>query len=157
MNKRKTLLIVLAILVGTLVTANLALAHPGMPSQGMSHIKREKGKHIKREKGKYNIPDLTTEQLGKIQKLKLEHQKAVLPLQMQLQTKRLELQTLIIEDASWKKIVEKIEEIGKIRIEIQKKQVAQQVAIRNLLTDEQKVHFDARRFGHKGGFGIKGR
>jgi len=154
MDKRKTLLPVLAILAGTLVTANLTLAQePGMLPQGMPHMEREKVKPMR----PYNIPDLTTDQLAKIQKLQLKHQKAVLPLQAQLQTKRLELYSLIIEDATWEKINTKIEEIGKIRADLQKKQVAHHVAIRKLLTDEQKVYFDARELGHRGGFvGPKG-
>ncbi|MBI4722123.1 MAG: periplasmic heavy metal sensor [Candidatus Stahlbacteria bacterium] len=145
MSKRKILFLVSAMLVGALVIANLALAQdPGMP-----HMEREKGRPM-------GLPDLTTEQLTKLQRIELEHQKAILPLRAQLQTKQLELYTLIIEDTDWEKINAKIEEIGKIHTDLQKKQVSQRVAIRKLLTDEQKIHFDAREIRCGGSSDIKG-
>ena len=71
-----------------------------------------------------NIPNLTAEQISKIQKLKLEFQKEILPLRQKMQTIRLEMRTLISEGADQKKLEAKIEESGKIRIEIQKKALA---------------------------------
>lgn len=154
MTKKKTLLLVFALLV-----VGMAVAVPNLLAYG-----RDKG-HMERGIGErpmpLHIPDLTTEQLSKMQKLRLEYQKDILPLRTQLQTKHLELHTLIIEDANSTKINTKIEEIGKIRTDLMKKQVALRVEIRKLLTKEQKTYFDARRFGRgygcRGRFGIKSR
>ncbi|MDZ7261791.1 MAG: Spy/CpxP family protein refolding chaperone [candidate division KSB1 bacterium] len=103
--------------------------------------------------GLYDIPDLTPEQSSKIQKLELEFQKNTLPLHTQLQTKQLELRTLIIENAELSKLEAKIDEISKARAELMKKRIAHRLEIRKLLTDEQKAHFDLQGFdlGPRGG------
>lgn len=90
-----------------------------------------------------HIPDLTPDQLSKIEKLRLEHQKEMLPIRTKMQALRLDLRTMIMEEQDQKKIDDKIEEIGKIRTELMKKQVKHRLAIRSLLTDDQKVYFDA--------------
>ncbi len=88
------------------------------------------------------IPDLTADQSKEIQKLTLENKKNLLHLRIKLQTQRLELQSLIMDEAGQGKIDQKIEEIGKIRTELMKNKVNHRVSIRKLLNDEQKVHFD---------------
>jgi len=103
--------------------------------------------------GKGCLPNFTTEQLSKIQKLKLEFEKETLPLRQKIQTLNLEMRTLTSEGADQGKLEAKIEEIGKIRIEIQKKALAHHQEIRKLLTDEQKVYFDQRCLGRSNGCG----
>ncbi|MDH5468155.1 MAG: Spy/CpxP family protein refolding chaperone [Candidatus Aminicenantes bacterium] len=90
------------------------------------------------------IPNLTTEQLSKIQKLKLEFEKEMLPVRTKMQSLKLDLRTLNAENADLKKIEAKIDEISKICAELQKKRIAHHRDIRNLLTDEQKAFFDLR-------------
>ena len=90
------------------------------------------------------IPDLTAEQTTQIQKLKLEFEKAILALQTDMKTKRLEFCGLIVEHADQKKLEAKIDEIAKVSANIQKKALAQRNEIRNLLTDEQKKFFDQK-------------
>jgi Spy/CpxP family protein refolding chaperone len=96
--------------------------------------------------GLRNIPGLTTDQLSKIDKLQLEHRKAVLPVRTKLEAAQLELKSLILESADLKKIDDQINEIGKVKTEMMKLRVRHQLDIRNLLTDEQKVYFDANDF-----------
>jgi Spy/CpxP family protein refolding chaperone len=96
------------------------------------------------------IPDLNADQVKKIQKLRLDFQKEMLPLKTKIKAAKLELQSLILEEVDQKEIDQKIEEIGKMKIDLQKKRVAHQRAIRNLLTDEQKAMFDLHKFGHRG-------
>ncbi|MEE4310406.1 MAG: periplasmic heavy metal sensor [candidate division KSB1 bacterium] len=104
-------------------------------------------------KGLPAIPDLSADQMKSMQKLRLEHQKEVLPLRTKLQSGRLDLKTLIMEEASQKQIDRKIEEIGSFRTELMKLKVAHRMEIRNLLTDEQKVFFDMPRKGRRGAGG----
>lgn len=101
-------------------------------------------------KGFPAIPDLSAEQMKSIQKLRLEHQKEVLPLRTKIKASGLDLKTLIMEDASQKQIERKIEEIGTFRTELMKLKVTHRMAIRNLLTDEQKVYFDMPHKGRRG-------
>lgn len=90
------------------------------------------------------IPNLTPEQTAKIQKLRIEHQKALLTLQTVLKTKQLELRLLMMEGADQKKLEAKIDELAKARADIQKKCLAHRNEIRSLLTDEQKKAFDQK-------------
>lgn len=106
--------------------------------------------------GVYNIPNLTSEQISKIQRLKLEFQKEKLPLRTQLQIERLELQMLIAENVEQKKLEAKIDEISKTHAKLLKKRVAHHRGIRKLLTDEQKVYFDLRGFGMGRGYDRRG-
>jgi len=110
------------------------------------------------------IPNLTPEQTAKIQKLALEHQKALLGLQTVLKTKQLEFRQLMMEGADQKKLEAKIDELAKARADIQKKCLAHRNEIRGLLTDEQKKAFDKKcvnmgcgaGFGHGHGKGWRG-
>lgn len=87
--------------------------------------------------------DLSTEQMNQMKKLRLEHQKEILPIQTKIKTARLEMQTLKLDQADQNSIEKKIEEIGKLRIELQKKRYAHHLAVREILTDEQKAIFDS--------------
>lgn len=100
------------------------------------------------------IPDLTPEQTSKIQKIKLEFEKAVLSLQTDLKTKRLEFRGLMMESADQKKLEAKIDEMAKVSADIQKKALAHRNDIRNLLTDEQKKFFDQKCSGMGCGGGM---
>ena len=115
---------------------------------------------IRHKRSFMNIPDLTEDQISKIQKLRLEHQKEMLPIKTKLQSKQLELRTMILEESDQKNIETKIEDIGQIRTEMMKKRMAHRLQIRDLLTDKQKVHFDTMGFGrhdrHGRGMGHKG-
>jgi Spy/CpxP family protein refolding chaperone len=104
-------------------------------------------------KGLMGIPNLTADQVKQIQKLRLNFQKEMLPLQTKIKAAKLDMQSLILEEADQKEIDQKIEEIGKMKIELQKKRMAHWRAIRNLLTDEQKAVFDLHKFGHQEGKG----
>lgn len=100
------------------------------------------------------IPNLTPEQTAKIQKLAIEHQKALLTLQTALKTKQLELRQLMMEGADQKKLEAKIDELARAGADIQKKCLAHRNEIRGLLTDEQKKVFDQRCSGMGCGPGL---
>ncbi len=96
--------------------------------------------------------NLTAEQQSQISDLRLQLQKEMLPLRSELMTKRNELKLLMTaEKPDMGKINRKIEEISKIRTEIQKKRVAHRLKIRSLLTEEQRKIFDTQILsGHHG-------
>lgn len=90
------------------------------------------------------IPDLTAEQKAKIQKLHIEGQKKMISLKAELKKQELDLKALLMEKKSGKEVDAKIDEIFKIKARILKECLANCNAIRNLLTDEQKKHFDLK-------------
>ena len=94
-----------------------------------------------------NIPNLTSKQTQQIQKLQQGFQKESGNLQLQLQTKQLELQTLINDNAEQTKIDAKVGEISSIRSELMQKGIAYRQKIRKVLTDEQKAYFDLHGVG----------
>jgi|GEM_PF-843707 len=89
------------------------------------------------EKG-CGLPNLTADQTAKIAKLKLEHQKAQIPLQAALKTRHLELRQLMLDKASPKSLEAKIDEIAKAQADLMKSCLSHKTAVAGILTDEQK-------------------
>jgi Spy/CpxP family protein refolding chaperone len=99
--------------------------------------------------------NLTEEQQKQITALRVAHQKEIQPLRNDIAIKQAELQKYRSADKpDMVQINSTIDAIGKLKTEIQKKSVAHQLAVRALLTDEQKLIFDAK--GPRGGKGGKG-
>lgn len=105
-----------------------------------------------------HIPELTDEQKAKIEDLWLAHQKEVQPKRLQMEKMRVELHELMIADKpDMKKINAKQEEMSNVRLEMQKEGVAHRLAVRELLTEKQRIIFDKRPMGRKGAGFHKGR
>ncbi|HSA05491.1 MAG TPA: Spy/CpxP family protein refolding chaperone [Tenuifilaceae bacterium] len=108
------------------------------------------------------IPNLTDEQQQKINDLKVKHIKDVTPLKNELGEKRARMRTLqSVEKPDLNAINKLIDEMAAVRAQIQKKAAAHKVEVASLLTDEQKVYFNAhqgRKFdkGMKRGGGKRG-
>lgn len=90
------------------------------------------------------IPNLTAEQKAKIQKLHIEGQKQMISLNAEIEKQELDLKALLMEKKSGKEVDAKIDEIFKIKAQLLKNCLANCNAVRNLLTDEQKKHFDLK-------------
>lgn len=89
--------------------------------------------------------NLTADQKAKMADLRLAHQKAMLPLQTELQGKLAELRLLKTEaNPDLNKIDRLIEESEKIRTRIQKAKVRHQLEVRKILTPEQQKIWDSR-------------
>lgn len=87
--------------------------------------------------------NLSEDQIKKLQNLQLEYRKEILKLRNLLQAKQLELQTLLAsKQPDQDKVNSKLEEIGKLRTDIEKKLVSYQLQVRKVLTPEQwdKLH-----------------
>ena len=102
--------------------------------------------------GRSNIPNLTSDQIAKILQMGLDFQNGNLPLNTQIRTKQLELQTLMNGSVDQKKLEAKIDEINRLRTNSQKKWLAHRQNIRKLLTDDQKAWFDKQSFCMEQGF-----
>lgn len=81
---------------------------------------------------------LTEEQRDAIRELRTDHQKEMIDHRAEMQEVMEELHDLYMEDASESQIMNKVEEIGRLRTEADKKRAKLMIDIRNLLTDEQK-------------------
>lgn len=105
------------------------------------------------------IPDLTQAQRDQVKKLHTAMLKEILPIQNQILEKEAHLRTLTTAEKTDTKAIDKtIDEISKLRGDIQKKRMKFMMDTRALLTEDQRVVFDQFRLrkmnGHRGqGFG----
>jgi Spy/CpxP family protein refolding chaperone len=104
------------------------------------------------------IQNLSQEQREAIREITVQHQKEMISLRAEMETKSLELQELVRSGAGEDAIFAKIDEIGALRTEMMKKRMAMQLEIRAQLTDEQKEMFDQKHMmmGHMGAGGGRG-
>jgi Spy/CpxP family protein refolding chaperone len=95
--------------------------------------------------GMMGFPNLTDEQRTKMQDLRLAHQKEMIPLKSDLQKLHANMKLEITADKFSESKVKSIQgEISKVMNEIASKTILHQRAVRDLLTPEQRKHFDAR-------------
>ncbi|MDZ7263889.1 MAG: Spy/CpxP family protein refolding chaperone [candidate division KSB1 bacterium] len=89
--------------------------------------------------------NLTDDQKTKLEDLRLAHQKEMLPLRTELQSKMASLRLLQTEEKpDLKKIDQLIDDTQVIRSKMQKARVRHHLEIRKLLTPEQQKKFDSR-------------
>lgn len=97
------------------------------------------------------IPDITDSQKEEMKSLHVDHMKMIQSLQNEIGEKQARLRTLQTADkVNMSEINRVIEDIGQIRTEMMKLKAAQYQEIRSLLTDEQRVFFDAHHPTHHG-------
>ncbi|MCF8371310.1 MAG: periplasmic heavy metal sensor [Bacteroidales bacterium] len=92
-----------------------------------------------------HIPDLTEAQEKQMQTLRLKFGQDVLPLKNEMKEKEARLISLkTAKDIDIAAINKQIEEIGQVKINLEKKHAALEQEMRKVLTDEQRLHFDMR-------------
>ncbi len=92
------------------------------------------------------IPDLTDEQKTKIEDIKLQLQKDLLPVRNSIREKEAKLITLqTVDKPDISKINDMIDEIAVLKATARKLHVKSRLDIRNLLTDKQKIWFDTHK------------
>ena len=96
-------------------------------------------------KAYFGINDLTPDQKTKIDDLKLQHLKDVTPLKDQLKEKQAKINTLLDGDKSDLVAVNAaIDEFTGITNQLIKKKADFRLAVRNILTDKQKIVYDSK-------------
>ncbi len=100
--------------------------------------------------------NLTTEQKEKLHDAKIAHQKEMIPLRADLKVAEIELREMIRSNESKSAIEAKVDAIGKLRTQIEKKRIDQQLMMRSILTAEQLKKWDARPDGFGRGDGKMG-
>ncbi|HAN19232.1 MAG: hypothetical protein A2X13_09480 [Bacteroidetes bacterium GWC2_33_15] len=107
-----------------------------------------------------NIPDLTDDQLQKIETLRVAHLKVMNNFRNQKEELRAKKHTLMASDnTDMNAINSVIDQMTSLQNKMMKESAKHQQEIRNLLTDTQKVYFDSRPMrgegrGHKHGLGM---
>ncbi len=90
-----------------------------------------------------HIPDLTDEQEKKISDLRVAHMDEMTEYRAQVREHQAHLKALeIADDPDMQEINTTIEEIGQVRIQMQKARAQLHQDIRELLTEEQRTFFD---------------
>ena len=88
------------------------------------------------------MPELTNEQQDKMDIARQNHIRAMLPIQTDIQIKEMELDALWRADnPDGKKIVAKVREIGALRIQAEVERVNNMLAMREILTPDQRKSF----------------
>ncbi len=88
---------------------------------------------------------LTEEQNDQIKQIHLDHMKDVQPLKDEVRINRAKIDALLKKDEpDMKQIVSLVEANGKLLTQIELKSIEQKINIRSLLTEEQKIIFDAQ-------------
>ena len=101
------------------------------------------------------LPNLSAEQKVTLEKLHLNHQKLMAAAKADIEKQTLEMKAMIKDPVDVKKIEAEIDEIAKRTADMQKKCLAHHLAVRALLTVEQKAKFDEMGCGMMMG-GMKG-
>ncbi len=103
------------------------------------------------------LPDLTDEQTEKISDLRTTHMQEMTKFRADMKVLRAELDKLsIAENADLKSINAKIDDITTVKNSMTKAQYMHRQEVRKLLTEEQRIVFDARAgkgFGPRHGYG----
>ncbi len=97
--------------------------------------------------------DLSDEQKAEIKEIQLARTKEIQPLKDELRINKAKINALVHKDnPDMQEVVSLVEANGKILTQIQVKNIESRIKVRGLLTDEQKVIFDAhsgRMKGHR--------
>lgn len=132
-------------IVALLLVTGIAFAQ--QPGMGQGH-----GEKMCSRGHRSMIRDLTEEQTEQMKELRVEHWKAVQPLRNQIGEKRARLRTLSTSDkVDMAGINRVIEDIGKMRTQMMKERARHRQDVRELLTEEQRVMFDAHQPLHQDG------
>ena len=89
-----------------------------------------------------NIPNLTDEQKAKLEKLHSEHMKMMEAAKADMEKQAVEMKALMKDPVDLKKAEAKIDEMARMHADMKKKCLAHRLAVRALLTPEQKAKFD---------------
>ncbi len=90
--------------------------------------------------------ELTDVQIEKIRVKRLDFKKNQIKLQSDLKLANIELQELIRNDETGKKLDSEIDKVSKLKNQLFKARIKNRLAVRSVLTDEQKIKMNKFRF-----------
>lgn len=127
----------LSMLLGVILLTGLAFAQgPGNPPVGPE-------RPMFGQKAPMSRLGLTDQQQAKIEKLRLQFEKEMLPLRDKVKSLNTEYRLMVIDEkASKAQLKAQLDKISALRTTMALKRAEHQRQIRNLLTDEQKLKYD---------------
>lgn len=143
-HKKIFRVLALAAFAAMVVIAPLQAAAQGCQKQGEPE-KKMMGQGCGMEQGCMmlkNIPNLTDEQKAKLEKLHADMPKMMETAKADMEKQAAEMKALMKDPVDVKKVEAKIDEMAKMHADMQKKCLAHRLAVRALLTAEQKAKFD---------------
>lgn len=141
------------LLTGMMMISTASLAQRGRSMRGPGRMAHAPGSNQSCQW----IPNLTDQQQEQLQGLRVDHINEMTDYRNQLYEKRARLRILETkDDPKMDAINQVIEEMGAIRINMQKNRANHRQEVRKLLNEEQKAYYDSRmmrhdRFDRKGG------
>ena len=108
------------------------------------HQRRQMRHQHMRAQSPLQFLDLSEEQKDQIKEIHLAHMKDVQPLKDEVKINRAKVNALLKnDDPDMKEIVSLVRADGKLLTQIQIKSIDEKINVRSLLTDEQKIIYDA--------------
>jgi Spy/CpxP family protein refolding chaperone len=153
MTMKHTKSFTLILLTGLMMISTASMAQRGRSMREPGRMTKPPGWNQSCQ----GIPNLTDQQQEQIQGLRVDHMKEMTDFRNQLNEKRARLRTLETkDDPNMETINQVIEEMGAIRINMQKNTATHRQEVRKLLSEEQKAYYDSRmmrcgRFDGRGG------
>lgn len=112
------------------------------PGQGMGM----KGKGMA---ARDSFPQLSKDQSQKMDQIRLENQKTMIPMRADLKLQMVEYRDMLKNNASQADLNAKLDQIGQLKIKISKARLDHRLKMKNILTDEQREFIEAHRgMGH---------
>lgn len=137
-----------------LTTAIILLAIPALVIAGPKQVIKKRMMTGK-QTGMAEKLNLNDEQKEQMHQLRVNKQKAVVPLQADLKLARLELEELIRNNDTSKKIDAAVKKINNLRGNLFEIQVKHRIAVKNVLTREQQEMIKHRKHDMRRGCGKK--
>ena len=128
------------LLVAIIVVLGLSLS-----VMAQQHYRRQMPQRSMMAHSPMQLLDLTEDQKDQIKEIRLAHIKDVQPMKDEVKINRLKVDVLLkTDDPDMKEIIGLVETNGKLLTQIQVKSIEQKINVRSLLTDEQKIIYDAQ-------------
>jgi len=122
-----------------LITITMVLMLAGFmfaqPRMGQNRLQTAQNESAQFGRGCSNL-DLTDQQTSQLQKLRSEHNKAMIPLRADLKVKRIELRELIVDGKSKKSIDAKQNSITKVQSKMANVRTNHLIKVRNIVGED---------------------
>lgn len=128
------------LLVAIIVVLGLSLS-----VMAQQHQRRQMPQQSMKAQSGLQFLDLTEEQKDQIKEIHLAHMKDMQPNKDEVKINRAKINALLNnDDPDMKEIVSLVKANGKLLTQIQVKNIEQKINVRSLLTDDQKIIYDAQ-------------
>jgi Spy/CpxP family protein refolding chaperone len=145
MKTNKINIVSIILIMAFAVSSVQVIAQQGREMRKVRVEKRVEKKEFRKER-MHEMLDLSEEQKEQIKKLRLEHQKAMLPIKNLFGEQKAKMQTLrTAEKVDLKAIDKLVDDMTGLRAKQMKMQVRHEQEVRSLLTEEQRIMFDTHK------------